>query len=233
MYAYDGGTDEYREYIGVQLIEPLQVGCTYRLRFRLNPAYGGNYWLIDGGGACNNMGMLFTMETNEWSGTSGPPFPYRNFAHLRSADPVVDTLAWTLVEGEFVADSAYRYLVLGNFYADSLTNGFAIGDSWTDITYYLVDGVEVLPITAGCNGVGIDDPSVGGPLLQWVGNEVSAHWSFGPFSVRIVDAIGRLVAEERSSIGATITLTAPSAKGFYSVQVSTRERSFAQKFVLP
>jgi len=232
-YAYDGGSDEYREYVGVELIEPLQVGCNYLLRFRLNPAYGGNYWLINGGGACNNMGMLFTMYSNEWTGTSGAPFPYRNFAHLRSADPVVDTLAWTLVEGEFIADSAYRFLVLGNFYPDSLTNGFANGNSWTDITYYLIDGVEVVPITSGCNGVGIEDPVVEEPILHWVRSGISAHWPHGPFSVRIVDAIGRLVAEERTSIGGTIEMASPTARGLYSVQVQIKERSFVQKFVLP
>ena len=141
LYAFDGYPDEYREYAGVELIEPLEVGCTYQLRFRINPAYGGSYWLIDGGGACDNIGMLFTTASNAWYTTTGPLFPCRNYAHLRTTVPVTDTLNWTMVEGTMVADSAYSHLVLGNFYPDSLTNGFAIGNSWTDITYYLVDGV--------------------------------------------------------------------------------------------
>ena len=233
MYAYDGGSDEYREYIGVELIEPLQVGCTYHLRFRLNPAYGGTYWLVNGGGACNNMGMLFTMHSNEWTDVSEPPFPYRNFAHLRSEVPVVDTLAWTVVEGEFIADSAYRYVVLGNFYPDNLTDGFANGDSWTDITYYLVDGVEVIPITSGCNGVGMEDLSAEEPSIRMVNGMVSIHWRHGPFSIRIVDAVGRMVVEERSGSGGSIETAYPATPGLYSVQVRSKERSFVQTFVLP
>ncbi len=233
MYAYDGGSDEYREYVGVELIEPLQVGCAYNLRFRLNPAYGGNYWLINGGGACDNMGMLFTTYSNEWTDNSEPPFPYRNFAHLRSNEPVIDTLAWTLVEGEFIADSAYQYVVLGNFYPDSLTEGFAIGNSWTDIAYYLIDGVEVMPITTGCHGVGMIDPVVEEPVVKSMQGNITVQWAYGPFTIRIVDAIGRVLAEKQSGEAATMEMAWPKTSGLYSVQVQLEERSFVQKFVLP
>src|SRR5690606_18887163 len=147
-----------REYVGTELIEPLEVGCTYELRFWTNPAYGGNYWLIDGGTACNNVGLLFTTSSNAWHSTTGPAFPWRNFAHSRTVTPIADTASWILVEGTFVADSAYTHLVLGNFYPDSLTEAIPIGNPipWTGITYYLIDGVEVIPLDKGCNGLGVD-----------------------------------------------------------------------------
>lgn len=76
VYAYDGSMQDYREYVGAELIEPLVPGCTYRLRFRAAPAYNGSYWLTNGGGACNNLGMLFTMASNAWTApTTWPPRP--------------------------------------------------------------------------------------------------------------------------------------------------------------
>ncbi len=40
---------DYREYVGTELLQPLVIGCTYHLRFRINTANNGNYWLRSGG----------------------------------------------------------------------------------------------------------------------------------------------------------------------------------------
>lgn len=232
LYAYDGYSDEYREYVGVELIEPLQVGCTYQLRFRINPAYDGNYWLVNGGGACDNTGMLFTMGSNAWSTLTGPPFAYRNYAHLRCAYPVEDTLAWTEVEGTFTADSAYSYLVLGNFFPDSLTDGHPIGDSWTDITYYLIDGVEVVPITSGCHGVGTMEGSRREPVLWYNGARITVEAPGSAYHVVLSDALGRQVAEGLSTAGGSVVLDAPKIPGLYLVAVFAGGHRSVLKFVV-
>jgi len=128
QYAFDGegyvGTatyqDNYREYIGCELLTPLVVGEKYHLSFRANVATGGNYW--NPKLASNILGLLFTMASNVWSGLSGPAFPFRNYAHLRSEPILADTVVWVEVSGNFMADSAYRYLAIGNFFEDALTD---------------------------------------------------------------------------------------------------------------
>ncbi len=57
MFTYK---ENYREYVGCELLEPMVAGQTYHLSFHANTAMGGTYhypkW------ASNNLGMLFTME---------------------------------------------------------------------------------------------------------------------------------------------------------------------------
>ena len=136
--AYDGFAD-YREYVGCQLLEPLEVGESYDLSFFTNVAFGGTYWAPTW--ACNNMGMLFTMQPSIWTPLNGPPFALRNYAHLRSAAIISDTANWTLVSGSFVADSAYQYLVIGNFFSDDLTDTLHIIPGGSPAPYYFIDGV--------------------------------------------------------------------------------------------
>ena len=147
MGIYDGAND-FREYAGCELLVPLQVGQTYYLSLYYNMAMGGNYWAPNW--ASNNMGVLFTMQSNVWSGLTGPPFVLRNYAHLY--DPVVntDTAGWTLLSGSFVADSAYQYMVLGNFFSDALTDTIHVLGASSLGAYAFVDGVCVSPSPNGC-----------------------------------------------------------------------------------
>lgn len=235
FYAFDNvAGDEYREYVGAELLQPLQVGCTYQLRFRTNPANNGNYWLIgQGSTACDNVGMLFTTSSNAWFNTTGPDFPYRNFAHLRTMSPVADTSAWTVVEGTFVADSAYTHVVLGNFFPDSLTSAFPIGnpDPWNGITFYLIDGVEVIPLDAGCNGLGIPDPvSAEAPNISWIG-AIVVQWENHVFDVEILDAVGRIILKASSS-GGYLQMPPPRTAGSYCIRVRSKEKQHVAKFIV-
>ncbi|MBL7963287.1 MAG: T9SS type A sorting domain-containing protein [Flavobacteriales bacterium] len=140
--------EDFREYVGCELLEPLMVGQSYNLSFYANMATGGTYW--NPRWASNNLGMLFTMEHNIWTGLSGPPFSFRNYAHLHSTAVITDTANWTLVSGTFVADSAYRYLVLGNFFEDAVTDTVHVAGPASSAAYYFIDGVCVTAGLEGC-----------------------------------------------------------------------------------
>lgn len=153
MYTYK---EDYREYVGCELINPLVVGETYQLSFYANMATCGNYW--DPKWASNNIGMLFTVDPNVWDGMNAPPFPFRDYAHLYSSEVIADTAGWVLVTGSFVADSAYRYLVLGNFFSDALTDTAHVAGSNSLGAYYFVDGVCVTQAGLGCEfGLRLDE----------------------------------------------------------------------------
>ena len=206
QYGFDGDAylgmatykDNFREYVGCELLEPLVVGQTYHLSFHANMATGGTYW--NPKWASNNVGMLFTMEHNIWTGLSGPPFPFRNYAHLHSTEVITDTANWTLVSGTFIADSAYLYLVLGNFFEDALTDTVHVAGPTSSAAYYFIDGVCVTAGPAGCPfTTGIAAGSV--PILNTWPNPASdlIHVSGmeGPFEV--VDLLGRKVYQGRLS----------------------------------
>lgn len=204
-YGSSGGGVSYREYVGCQLLEPLEVGESYDLSFFTNVAFGGTYsaptW------ACNNMGMLFTMQPSIWTG-SGPLFGLRNYAHLHSTVIISDTANWTLVSGSFVADSAYQYLVLGNFFSNAFTDTLHIIPGNSLAAYYFVDGVCVRKTGQPCEfTTGIAEPDLEGPFV-WPNPaselvQVRAGTGTG---WQVFDATGRLMA---AGVSATELLVVP------------------------
>jgi hypothetical protein len=233
VYAYDGVLDEFREYVGAQLVEPLVVGCDYRVRFRTNPAYNGSYWLPNGGGACNNIGLLFTTASNAWNGVTGPAFGFRNDAHVFSSSVIDDTLEWALVQGVFTADSAYGYVVLGNFFTDALTTGYANAGSWTDISYYLIDSVSVIPVDAICHGVGLPEEAIlEKPQLRWNEQGVEVRWGRRGLTASISDVTGRQLGPEVKGGGGELLVALPHTAGAYVLKLNYGEQAIVVKFVV-
>jgi hypothetical protein len=231
MSAYDPWF-EYREYVGCQLSAPLEVGEPYELSFFTSPGIGGTYWGTNW--ACNNMGLLFTMEPNIWTSNNGPSFALRNYAHLHSEDIISDTANWTLISGSFVADSAYQYLVIGNFFSGALTDTAHLGSNTSLGAYYFVDGVcvrkagEECEFTSGISGAHMERP------LAWpnpaaevlkIRMEAGGTW-------QVFDAMGRIV-ESGVSQGRLLTLPVRVwAHGEYVLRLGDRERKHIRFVVL-
>jgi hypothetical protein len=149
---------EEREYVMAQLQSPLTVGQTYFVSFYANAAFGGNqqypqFWL-----ATSNIGVLFTVNSREWE--QGDPFPNLvNAAHVSLPAILADTAGWTLVDGSFVADSAYEYLMIGNHFSNALTDTLHLGQStvWYPRSYTLIDNVCVSEDPTCALGMGVED----------------------------------------------------------------------------
>lgn len=187
-----------KELVGAPLLQPLQIGQIYYVSYWVNLATEGSYWWSRW--ACNNQGVLFTMEEHSWSGVSGsgPEFMPRNYAHVNNPVIVTDTAGWTLISGSFVADSAYRYIVLGNFFSDALTDTVHISTEPSIAAYYFYDAICVSPTPGECpmaTGIAVQEqPAVqvsvlgGGQWLRVAGAPVgSSAWAY--------DAGGRLLAQ--------------------------------------
>lgn len=141
-----------REYLGTQLIQPLVIGQKYFISFYT--VMGGAFFAGDYmESPSNNIGMrLSTVSYSESN-----PAPIDNFAHLRSVSIISDTANWVRISGSIVADSAYNYLMLGNFYDDANTDTITLtcGTCQNWYSYYLIDDVCVSTDSTLCNG-GID-----------------------------------------------------------------------------
>jgi hypothetical protein len=127
----------YREYIGSQLLNPLQIGVKYYLSFYANFSNFTQYNAM----ACNKIGLKFFM--NPSSGTT--PCAMNNLAHLYTDSIITDTVNWIKISGSFIADSSYTYLAIGNFFDDQNTDTLGIG-SWhwaEDAAYYFIDDICV------------------------------------------------------------------------------------------
>lgn len=231
MFAF-GNAMYYREYVGCELNEPLEVGQTYELSFFTNVAYGGSYWAPTW--ACNKMGMLFTMEPNIWTENYHPVFEVRNNAHVYSQEVISDTANWTLVSGSFVADSAYQYLVIGNFFSDELTDTVSIIPGPSLGAYYFVDGVCVVRLGQECSFTsGIQLPEASpesiwpNPVVDILHVRTAAGTAW-----KVYDATGRLVDQGRSTNGTLAIQVNDWALGEYVIRLNGEARSHFRFLVM-
>lgn len=194
----DGWPWDYREYIGIELLEPLVVGQTYHATFKLSLTCAGTDLLpAVTRYAANNLGLLFT--TSHW--IQGPFDPLPERAHVRSQLVVEDTIAWTMVSGSFVADSAYRYLVVGNFFTDASTDWVVVDpDGSVDLAYYYVDEVCVSPSPQYCTLLSGVHEAAETPFRAWQCGDgalqVAGLQGSGVDRVLVLDAIGRMVVQQ-------------------------------------
>ncbi len=126
---------DFREIIGVSLIEPLEVGSTYYFNMHVAPSIGGYYgmqWIS------NKIGMQLTMETYD---ANDNPMPLNNFAHVFENDIVQDTAGWSLLSGSFIANEPYTHIAIGNFFNDAFTDTVHFSGSQSLGAYYFVDNL--------------------------------------------------------------------------------------------
>lgn len=245
QYAHDGDAyvgmtcfepSDFREHVGAPLIEPLVVGQTYYVSYWVNLATEGSYW--ETRWACNNQGVLFTMNEHLWSGQtgSGPEFAPRNYAHVNNPTIITDTANWTLVSGSFVADSAYQYIVLGNFFNNAQSDTVHFTPGLPSLAaYYLYDAICVSSTPGECpTATGLPEPGhatlavrVGGGG-QWLQVDGAVTGSTG----WVFDAGGRLVAQFALN-GSTTQAIGHWPEGVYVLRVQGRTGSvWHEKFVV-
>ncbi|MBL0103688.1 MAG: hypothetical protein IPP51_07995 [Bacteroidetes bacterium] len=96
-----------REYVGVQLTQPLTIGNRYFVSAFVSRA-DSNY----ANGATNNIGFRFTDQ----SYSKLMPFVPDNFAQINCDTIIYDQQNWVQLFGSFVSDTAFQYLIIGNFF---------------------------------------------------------------------------------------------------------------------
>mgnify|MGYP003381740592 CR=1 FL=1 len=235
---YQNGIEEQREWVMVELLEPLVPGRTYYGSFHANAGFGGatqfpQIWL-----ASSHIGMLFTMEARQWDFASPNP-AYPNHAHIVRPEILADTVAWSLVSGSFVADSAYRYLMIGNFFNNAMTDTLHFADPnsvfpWYPRGYTLIDRVCVSEAPDGCEVAHAiveevvelpnvyPNPATGMLMIDHAEGQ----------TVKIFDALGKVVwsgrvYSERQALGVENW-----ARGIYVLQLEGNGVMKKVKFVL-
>ncbi len=234
---YDDGVEQ-REWIMAPLLEPLVPGQAYYCSFRANAAFGGNLlhptiWL-----ASNHVGMLFT--TYDRHSTHWDPLPAPlNYAHVSYPQILADTVGWTLVSGNFVADSAYSYLMIGNFFSNALTDTIRFADpanveEWYDFSYTLIDAVCVSPVPGGCEmSHGVVELDAATPYVYPnPATDVLLIGQAGGREAMVLDMLGRKVWSGMPSSDRQELVVRGWARGAYVLKVEGRAGAIVVKFVL-
>ncbi len=143
FYSYSkwNSPNNTREYLATQLISPLSIGTKYYVSIKVRLAVTGNSLPNC---ATNNLGVRFTMSPYSPYLTPSPLTD--NSAHIFSSTIVQDTSTWAVIQGSFIADSAYQFFVTGNFFSDAVTDTLIYHPFFGDTVchaYYFVDDVCV------------------------------------------------------------------------------------------
>ncbi|HRW91311.1 MAG TPA: T9SS type A sorting domain-containing protein, partial [Flavobacteriales bacterium] len=237
IHTYDGDSgQEGREWLMVPLLDTLVPGQTYYCSFRANAAFGGNVSNPNIWVASDHLGLLFTTYDRQW--IWGDPYPASlDQAHILYPQILSDTVGWTLVSGNFVADSAYSYLMIGNFFSNALTDTIHFappGPNWDAYSYALIDAVCVSPDPAGCElSHGLSETGGVGPYVY---PNPATNWLMigngaGTDAV-VVDMLGRRIW--RSGVGTDrfAVEVGSWARGAYVLQLRGTRGVQVVKFVL-
>lgn len=131
MIAYDLTGQDYREFLGVDLISPTIVNQKYYCTFYISWAVSLGYTI-----AINKIGI--ELSKNLFSTTN--PYPINNFPIAYSDTIIQDSIGWRKMQFSFIADSAYEYLIIGNFFNNLNTDTLNLGQ-FNVHSYYYIDDV--------------------------------------------------------------------------------------------
>ena len=132
-YGCEDGKPHCREYIQIQLAEPLVKGQKYYAEF----------WVTHLARSLqvNNLGMYFSdTPFKEITDETIDAVPQIKTSQMVAAPPN----NWQKVSGTFTAQSEAAYLIIGNFYSDSLTEVRGHGANNLKYAYYYVDDVKLV-----------------------------------------------------------------------------------------
>jgi len=135
VYGCDGGKPHCREYVQIQLAEPLVVGQTYHAEMWLSH--------LPKSLRVSNIGMYFSEEALETEFAD----VLEQEAQIKADKPVDASRGkWQKVTGQFVATTEAEFLTIGNFSLDEDTEVEAVGKSALKYGYYYVDDIVVRKI---------------------------------------------------------------------------------------
>lgn len=212
FYAYSSNS-EYREYIMVELTEPLVQGECYRFSMFVSLSEFSEAGVHD-------LGVHFSMgPLVQGLGSTLGVEP-----QLSAMVPaVVDTLQWTAITGVFEAQGGEDHLTIGNF-ADDASTQLVIFETFIITTsYYYVDDISVSSCATGLP----DAAGYGNVLVRPNPATDAIHVDLPAASsclFRIFDLSGLEVMRERSTGPLSITLDGLMS-GVYLYCITINDRS--------
>lgn len=232
--TYFGNLPETREYFGVSLIEPLEIGESYFISFHASMAYsyvplGDSKW------GSNNLGFLL-MTSNYLDSEEQGVIP--NFSHYRMDTLHTDTTNWVEISTVLVADSAYTLIAFGNFYDDESTEAVAPFNEKPiyGYAYYYFDDFCVSKGANGCDEV-LSVQERDNPLINLYPNPTSDLLHFQSRTpvnrLHVMDLSGRVVmqTDPLKSFEGVLDLTDYSI-GMYFILFETQEGMSTKRVVV-
>ena len=131
-YGCEGKSTHCREYVSIQLNEPLIIGQIYYVEMYVSH--------LTGSFSSNNLAMYFSDEKIDLLTDdlieARPQFEVKDILKIKNNK-------WQKIEGQFTANSEAEYLIIGNFNADEDTEFEQLENGTIPYAYYYIDDIEV------------------------------------------------------------------------------------------
>lgn len=188
----------WSEYIQTKLLHTLKPSTTYQFTMRVRRANGFNL-------AVRNIGARFSnLANSDYSTTE----PYNLLPTvINQTDYLTDTLAWTLVTGQFVANGYEGYLTIG-WFGDTISDDYtffipptidpANGDSlYLTETYYFVDSLTLSEVVYDFENYNVN---VLTPNKDGINDVLDfSFFNFGELSFKVLNRWGNIVFQSDES----------------------------------
>ncbi len=131
-FGCNQGKPHCREYVQVNLKEPLVPGQAYHVEFWASP--------LNTGMRSNNLGIYFSK--NKLQEKTDRVLLREPQVYSKRIVPG-NEFSWHKVQGDFTADEACKFLTIGNFYSDEETKNSSRAEGGHAFAYYYIDDVIV------------------------------------------------------------------------------------------
>lgn len=217
----------YKEYIEIKLTDSLQAGKKYCVQFYVSLCDSSSY-------ATDDISAYFSKD----SIISGNYYPFPIIPQISNptGNIISDTLNWSLISGEFIAEGGEKWLTLGSFKNDTNIT-IAIASpiiNWYGISYFYIDDVSVIKCDTG-NGIGeinktefvkIYSTSSEGIFTVEINN---IYTSF----IYVYNAMGQVVFTDSEMKKNSFSLDLSNqTSGIYFISVGLKDKIITQKIFL-
>jgi len=219
-------TTNLREYMAVQLQEPMELGSSYYVMFHASFRDSINsdphLWC-----ASNNLGLRFFLDPLYNNQTN--PLEPDNFSHLNYSEILTDYTNWTKIEGWVYADQQYNWLAIGNFFTDQNTQVQILNEFNSCIPIYYIENVCVAKTPQECEYL-LNQTEISNSLtiINVYPNPFEAQLQVQSSSllikeVKVFNAIGQLVFLSNNQENNIIIETGHWSVGLYILEVKTED----------
>ncbi len=233
--AYSGLATYYdvdlnvREYMAIQLLEPLVIGQTYYIFFYANQIEGETGTVpMELRCATNHIGLRFFKDPS-YNNTDNI-FEPDNFAHLDYSQVLADSDNWIKVEGWFIADDNYNWLAIGNFFDDAQTEILVQNEFGNCLGYYFIENVCVASDPGDCDYLVSNQELNAKPKINIFPNPTEDYFTIESTIIRLAhilvyNSLGELKLTE-SLTGKTKEMDISSwSKGLYQIVIKDENNS--------
>lgn len=222
--TYHWAVADLREYMEIQLTQPLVAGQCYELTLYLSLSEFSEV-------ATGDMGVYLSDTAIVQTGPGCLPF-VPQLDHLGGL--VTSTTGWTMGIGLYEAVGGEAYIVIGSFHDDQSMDSLIVAPSPTPSSYYYIDDVSLVPVATSCGSVGLGAGAL--PTMSMFPNpavdELVINTAMrGEVDLTLRDAAGRIVLA--GSFAEHIALRVGHLPGgLYTCELRDREGSIERAKLL-